>query len=503
MSSWFSGATSFLSQLSKEETELNAANASWQRAFGPPTPLNNFKSSSASSSSANSAALPKRIPIDYRINPHIIEFVNALAEHESTFLSFPKDQTTPSRKSIEKYENDNKKDTNDSSSSSSSSSRAPLFELTPFEEYHAREILAASPALARLRYRLCPSQLRESDFWRVYFVLLGNLTKRLTKQFEDSNAIPCDCEYHRQLKLEEEQEAEERKKKEKKIKKLDFDEIDRLCGVGKDGVGDEEETDGVDSDAEPDELPNYQSNLFEKTTAPSFDDEKLNGSSESGGGAGNGKKGSESGNRLDDLLNSLTDFDPLGVESKTSKSNSSSISSSSGHSDSSKLSTSSNSKSTATKSTKSSSSDSSSLPLVGDEFDESFVSDRSRLDEALSHLNIDDSGLEEDDELDVDQVLEQLTPHSVSSPEDLTSPSNNTKNGITTHTATNSGSGSPSSGSSTSSSISASAVPTSILKKNKLPADSSGKEKENGSRGGSNRSSPRKGVSFAQAEDLP
>jgi len=81
------------------------------------------------------------------VTPQIIEFANALAEHETTFTRFPAEHKTDiafSEKQIA----------------------------------HARELLIQSPALATLRHQLCPKVIKDQDFWRVYFILLHNIQKR-------------------------------------------------------------------------------------------------------------------------------------------------------------------------------------------------------------------------------------------------------------------------------------------------------------------------------------
>lgn len=90
---------------------------------------------------------PMQRPPEYEITPSLLEYVSDLSEHDSVFLRFPRPSSSPT-------------------SSTSPSSFSTTFEMTPYQEEHAREILAQSPKLARVRYRLCPKKITEAEFWR-------------------------------------------------------------------------------------------------------------------------------------------------------------------------------------------------------------------------------------------------------------------------------------------------------------------------------------------------
>ena len=55
-----------------------------------------------------------------------------------------------------------------------------LQRLSVVQERHARLILELSANLRALRYKLCPSRMREVAFWRVYFSLARNKTGDLS-----------------------------------------------------------------------------------------------------------------------------------------------------------------------------------------------------------------------------------------------------------------------------------------------------------------------------------
>ena len=46
------------------------------------------------------------------------------------------------------------------------------------EEDHANCLSDLVPKFAALRFSICPSQMKEDDFWRAYFIILHNRTGR-------------------------------------------------------------------------------------------------------------------------------------------------------------------------------------------------------------------------------------------------------------------------------------------------------------------------------------
>ena len=119
--------------------------------------LSSLPSSSPSSSHSSHSSPPScscacAASFDYALSPFITEFASALAEHEATFVDFPAcDCGLPSE----------------------------AFHLTPPQLVHARLVLLASPAFARLRLELCPASITERELWRVYFTLLSHQTTRV------------------------------------------------------------------------------------------------------------------------------------------------------------------------------------------------------------------------------------------------------------------------------------------------------------------------------------
>jgi len=55
--------------------------------------------------------------------------------------------------------------------------------LTPEQQRHAIDILGQVPELSGLRYQLCPSQIKEIPFWKVYFDLISKIQEPLGKFF--------------------------------------------------------------------------------------------------------------------------------------------------------------------------------------------------------------------------------------------------------------------------------------------------------------------------------
>jgi hypothetical protein len=92
------------------------------------------------------------------ITQTLVEYVQNLALHPSTFINFPIPKLTDAS-----------------------------FRLNKGEERHAKEILQRVPELQALRYDLCPRKMTEETFWRIYFLLLLNKTTRgLGQDKEDS-----------------------------------------------------------------------------------------------------------------------------------------------------------------------------------------------------------------------------------------------------------------------------------------------------------------------------
>lgn len=90
----------------------------------------------------------------YVLTPTLIEFATALADHESTFLHFPK-------------------------------SNQP-FQLTRQQEQHARQLLEVCAPIGQLRFRLVPKSMKEGEFWRVYFLLMRNVARKVKNDAESN-----------------------------------------------------------------------------------------------------------------------------------------------------------------------------------------------------------------------------------------------------------------------------------------------------------------------------
>jgi len=81
----------------------------------------------------------------FSINEDLIQFVENLCCHPRTFTEFPlnaEDQTSDF--------------------------------LTSWEERHALIMLSRVPQLGRFRFHLCPSKMKESSFWKIYFLIIKN-----------------------------------------------------------------------------------------------------------------------------------------------------------------------------------------------------------------------------------------------------------------------------------------------------------------------------------------
>ena len=113
---------------------------------------------SSSSSLPSCACVASMSAADCPITPFIIEFAAAIAEHPSTFVSFP--PCCPA------------------AAATSAASSSSAFRLCPAQLVHARLLLASCPPFARLRQSLCPAVIDELRLWRVYFTLLHNISSR-------------------------------------------------------------------------------------------------------------------------------------------------------------------------------------------------------------------------------------------------------------------------------------------------------------------------------------
>mmetsp|Transcript_91795 Transcript_91795/g.134171 ORF Transcript_91795/g.134171 Transcript_91795/m.134171 type:complete len:173 (+) Transcript_91795:68-586(+) len=43
--------------------------------------------------------------------------------------------------------------------------------MVPAQESHAKAMLKCSPTMRQMRFALCPSRLRDEDFWQIYFIV--------------------------------------------------------------------------------------------------------------------------------------------------------------------------------------------------------------------------------------------------------------------------------------------------------------------------------------------
>jgi len=64
------------------------------------------------------------------------------------------------------------------------------FDMSPEQNTHARHIIQAVPAFNQLRFELCPSQMQDGRFWRVYFSILDDkssqgASKEIESDIED------------------------------------------------------------------------------------------------------------------------------------------------------------------------------------------------------------------------------------------------------------------------------------------------------------------------------
>lgn len=155
-------------------------------------------------------ALEPHASLSYALTPTLLEFASAIAEHETTFLQFPK-------------------------------SHQP-FHLTRAQEDHARQLLQQCQPIAKLRFRIVPKQMKEEEFWRVYFLLMRNVAKKVigaqreepiaeedptpatneTETNDNEGTTISDPTASSVVSTPQRQPARSA---------LDMEEIDRLCGV--------------------------------------------------------------------------------------------------------------------------------------------------------------------------------------------------------------------------------------------------------------------------------
>lgn len=109
----------------------------------------------SSQSVSASPAFSEQQLSEYGITQQLREFVHGLTS--STFQDFPAEdfELLPGE--------------NDLSSNETSNVRQ---DLTPWQERHALLMLKAVPEISQLRYLLCPRHMKESRFWKIYFVLV-------------------------------------------------------------------------------------------------------------------------------------------------------------------------------------------------------------------------------------------------------------------------------------------------------------------------------------------
>eukprot|EP01114_Cavostelium_apophysatum_P019152 TRINITY_DN6090_c0_g1_i1.p1 TRINITY_DN6090_c0_g1~~TRINITY_DN6090_c0_g1_i1.p1 ORF type:complete len:310 (-),score=96.79 TRINITY_DN6090_c0_g1_i1:521-1450(-) len=81
------------------------------------------------------------------ITPTLIEFVDNVCQHPKTFVDFPLEENDRALADI------------------------PLSE---WQVRHAELMLKKVESLGRLRFKLCPSQMKEDHFWKIYFMLAKN-----------------------------------------------------------------------------------------------------------------------------------------------------------------------------------------------------------------------------------------------------------------------------------------------------------------------------------------
>lgn len=62
--------------------------------------------------------------------------------------------------------------------------------LTPWQEDHAKIILEQVNDLRELRFKFCPSLLKEQKFWKIYFLLVRNKLTEYSKEMNDRNYKP-------------------------------------------------------------------------------------------------------------------------------------------------------------------------------------------------------------------------------------------------------------------------------------------------------------------------
>jgi len=133
------------------------------------------------------------------ITPVLLDFVQNIADHPSTFTDFPIDTAEGPQpaKSID----------------------AESFKLTRRQARHAKAILSMVPKLQKLRHDLVPKYLIEDVFWQVYFLLITSKTKDLDWECdEELSDEEGEDEEHQSEQSEEAAEQESQRRKVMKIK---------------------------------------------------------------------------------------------------------------------------------------------------------------------------------------------------------------------------------------------------------------------------------------------
>jgi len=113
--------------------------------------------------------------ISVGITKPLLEFVENICQYPKTFVDFPVEESfTPTPQQM------NSK--TDISTPTVGEQTRSIYILSPWQEQHARLILHQVKDLQKLRFKLCPSHLKEDAFWRIYFLLVRNYISRdLTK----------------------------------------------------------------------------------------------------------------------------------------------------------------------------------------------------------------------------------------------------------------------------------------------------------------------------------
>lgn len=107
-------------------------------------------------------------PLSLGITPLLSEYVRNLCQHPQTWVEFPVEEQLAARLM-------NKSHTHQLTHSQPGDNKDLLdYTLSGKEEAHALAILKHVPELSQLRYELCPRQLSEDRFWKIYFLLLSN-----------------------------------------------------------------------------------------------------------------------------------------------------------------------------------------------------------------------------------------------------------------------------------------------------------------------------------------